>query len=240
MLQPWQPVYTFVRRDQAETGPASALGGSSYLKSHSGYHHRVLSGMSFEQSSLMKMINKPRLSVSNNQPPPHIAIITSVPAGQIGTHDNMSAIDDMSAIQTSLAALKDGTTLAVNLPYIAPIASLLLQALTMRDEVKQNKEECEVVMRKLIRVAGIIVGVCGKYNINEEDLPASLLSILGSLQRELDGIERILKDCSRKRGIKGFLLRKDLLTRIKRCDGELSNVLQAFQVCASSPLAPAV
>ncbi|KAH8985368.1 hypothetical protein EDB92DRAFT_1818673 [Lactarius akahatsu] len=39
-----------------------------------------------------------------------VAIITPVPAGQIGTHD------DMSAIQTSLAALKDGTTLAVNLP----------------------------------------------------------------------------------------------------------------------------
>ncbi|KAH9024617.1 hypothetical protein EDB85DRAFT_2292521 [Lactarius pseudohatsudake] len=171
----------------------------------------------------MKMINRSRLSVSNNQPPPHVAIITSVPAGQIGTHD------DMSAIQTSLAALKDGTTLAVNLPYIAPIASLLLQALTMRDEVKQNKEECGVVMRKLTRIASIIVDLCGKYNLIEEDLPTSLLSILGSLQRELDGIEFVLKDCSRKRGIKGFLLRKDLLTRIKRCDGELSNVLQAFQ-----------
>ncbi|KAH9162833.1 hypothetical protein EDB89DRAFT_2234530 [Lactarius sanguifluus] len=171
----------------------------------------------------MTMINRPRLSVSNNQPPPYAAIITSVPAGQIGTHD------DMGAIQTSLAALKDGTTLAVNLPYIAPIASLLLQALTMRDEMKQNKEECRVVMRKLTRVASIIVDLCGKYDLNEENLPASLFSILGSLQRELDGIERVLKDFPRKRGIKGFLLRKDLLTRIKRCDGELSNVLQAFQ-----------
>ncbi|KAH8991394.1 hypothetical protein EDB86DRAFT_1599840 [Lactarius hatsudake] len=135
----------------------------------------------------------------------------------------------MSVIQTSLAVLKDGTTLAANLPYIAPIASLLLQTFTMWDEVKQYKAECEVVIRKLARVASIIVDLCGKYNLNEEDLPASLLSILGSLQRELDGIERMLKDCSKKRGIKGFLLRKDLLTRIRRCDGELSNVLQAFQ-----------
>ncbi len=40
----------------------------------------------------------------------------------------------------------------------------------------------------------------------------------------------MLKGCSEKRGIKGFLLRKDLLTKIKQCDVELSNVLQAFQV----------
>ncbi len=39
----------------------------------------------------------------------------------------------MSAIQTSLAVLKDGSSLAAKLPYIAPIAGLLLQALTMRD-----------------------------------------------------------------------------------------------------------
>jgi len=39
----------------------------------------------------------------------------------------------MSAIQTSLAALKEGSALAARLPYIALIAGLLLQALTMRD-----------------------------------------------------------------------------------------------------------
>jgi hypothetical protein len=42
----------------------------------------------------------------------------------------------------------------------------------------------------------------------------------------------VLKKCSKRKGIKGFLLRKDLLTRIKQCDVELSNVLQAFQVRA--------
>jgi hypothetical protein len=40
----------------------------------------------------------------------------------------------------------------------------------------------------------------------------------------------VLKKCSRRKGIKGFILRKDLLTKIKQCDVELSNVLQAFQV----------
>ncbi|KAH8991398.1 hypothetical protein EDB86DRAFT_2935232 [Lactarius hatsudake] len=87
-------------------------------------------------------------------------------------------------------------------------------------------------MRKLARVASIIVNVgemCRRHNLKEEDLPGSLLAIMGSLQRELDEIERVLKECSKNRGIKGFLLRKDLLTKIKRCDGELSNVLQAFQ-----------
>ena len=39
----------------------------------------------------------------------------------------------MSAIQTSLAVLQQGSSLATHLPFIAPIAGLLLQALTMRD-----------------------------------------------------------------------------------------------------------
>ena len=44
----------------------------------------------------------------------------------------------------------------------------------------------------------------------------------------------MLKKCSKRKGIKGFLLRKDLLTKIKQCDVELSNVLQAFHVSALS------
>ena len=39
----------------------------------------------------------------------------------------------MSAIQTSLTVLQEGSALASKLPFIAPIAGLLLQALTMRD-----------------------------------------------------------------------------------------------------------
>jgi hypothetical protein len=41
-----------------------------------------------------------------------------------------------------------------------------------------------------------------------------------------------MKKCSKRKGIKGFFLRKNLLTKIKQCDVELSNVLQAFQVRA--------
>lgn len=89
-------------------------------------------------------------------------------------------------------------------------------------------------MRKVARVASIIVNICEKYNLNEEDLPASLLATMGSLQRGLDKIERVLKDCSKKKGIGLLLLRKNLLTKIRQCDWELSNVLQAFQVRAIS------
>ena len=39
----------------------------------------------------------------------------------------------MNAIQASLAVLQAGSSLASKLPFIAPIAGLLLQALTMRD-----------------------------------------------------------------------------------------------------------
>ncbi|KAH9056512.1 hypothetical protein EDB87DRAFT_1833711 [Lactarius vividus] len=86
-------------------------------------------------------------------------------------------------------------------------------------------------MGKLARLAGIIVNVCEKYNLREEELPTTLRDILSSLQRtrELDRIERVLRKCSKRKGIKAILLRKDLLKRIKQCDVELSNVLQAFQ-----------
>jgi len=93
-----------------------------------------------------------------------------------------------------------------------------------------------IVIHKLARIAKIIVNLCEKYNLSEEDLPASLRGILVSLQRtrELDRIGRVLKKCSKRKGFKGFLLRKDLLTKIKQCDVELSNVLQAFHVRAST------
>ena len=50
-------------------------------------------------------------------------------------------------------------------------------------EVKQYKEECKIVMHKLARIAKIVVDLCEKYNLSEEDLPTSLRSILDSLQR---------------------------------------------------------
>ena len=56
----------------------------------------------------------------------------------------------------------------------------------------------------------------------------------------------MLKKCAKANGVKGFLLRNDLLTKIKQCDGELSNVLEAvlvrslffrmYFVCLTSPL----
>ncbi|KAH9056510.1 hypothetical protein EDB87DRAFT_1219786 [Lactarius vividus] len=164
-------------------------------------------------------------ATSDNRPSAHGTIVVSDPACDIDPHDDIT----MSAIQTSLALLKEGSSLATKFPFIAPIAGLLLQALTMRDEVKQYKVECEAVMAKLARIAGIIVNVCQKYNLSEEELPTTLRDILSSLQRELDRIERVLKRCSKRKGIKGFILRKDLLANVKQCDVELSNVLQAFQ-----------
>ncbi|KAI9453852.1 hypothetical protein BJY52DRAFT_794436 [Lactarius psammicola] len=211
--------------------------GLSLLVGYEGAHTFCLaittsfsSRMPFKLFSRKQRIRRSRPATSDDQhpaqAPAHGTPVVSDPAWNIGTDDIA-----MSGIQTSLAALKEGSSLAAKLPYIAPIAGLLLQALTMRDEVKQYKEECKIVMRKLARVARIVVNVgelCEMHNLSEEDLPASLRAILDTLQRELDRIEHVLKKCS-KRGFKGFLLRKDLLTKIKQCDGELSNVLQAFQ-----------
>ncbi|KAN0124668.1 hypothetical protein V8E53_015704 [Lactarius tabidus] len=181
--------------------------------------------MPLKSFSLKQRWRKSRAATSDNQPQTPDATVLSHPASYIDPHDDIA----MSAIQTSLAVLVTGSSLASKLPFIAPIADLLLQALTIRDEVKQYKEECKIVMHKLARIAKIIVDLCEKYDLREEDLPTSLRSILDSLQRELDRIEQVLKKCSKRKGIKGFILRKDLLTRIKQCDVELSNVLQAFQ-----------
>ncbi len=52
----------------------------------------------------------------------------------------------MSAIQTSLAVLKEGSALATKLPYIAPIAGLLLQALAMRDACIKHISSDNVLM----------------------------------------------------------------------------------------------
>jgi Mg2+ and Co2+ transporter CorA len=58
--------------------------------------------------------------------------------------------------------------------------------------VKQCKEECEIVMQKLARIAKIIVNLCEKYNLSEKDLPASLRDILDSLQRFVSSIAIVL------------------------------------------------
>ncbi|KAH9177057.1 hypothetical protein EDB89DRAFT_1937858, partial [Lactarius sanguifluus] len=141
--------------------------------------------------------------------------------------------DAIDAVQMSLTALFEGTSLATKLPYISSIAGLLLHVLTMREEVKQYKEECKILTRKLVRVASIVVNVgelCKRHNLNEGDLPLGFRTILYSHLRELDGIERVVTQCTKMKGVKGLLLRNNLLTKIEQYDGELSNALQAFQV----------
>ncbi|KAH9169931.1 hypothetical protein EDB89DRAFT_2072594 [Lactarius sanguifluus] len=164
--------------------------------------------MPFKPFSRKQRTHSSRPATSDDQPPAH------------GT------------TATSLAVLKEGSSLATKFPFIAPGRRVsCFKHSPMRDEVKQYKQECKIVMYKLARIAKIIVNVCEKYNLSEEELPATLRDILGSLQRtrELDRIGRVLEKCSKRKGLKGVLLRKDLLTKIKQCDVELSNVLQAFQ-----------
>ncbi|KAH9172449.1 hypothetical protein EDB89DRAFT_2229397 [Lactarius sanguifluus] len=121
-----------------------------------------------------------------------------IPARRIGTHKDVT----LSAIQKSLAALKEGSAFAAKLPYLTPIAGLLLQALTMRDArvtyfllttcVLTTLQSCEYHCQRQRDV--------WKHNLNEEDLPASLLAILGSLQiSELETIERVLEKCPKKK-----------------------------------------
>ena len=59
---------------------------------------------------------------------------SSLPASHIDPRDDIA----ISTIQTSLAILMDGSALVSKLPFIAPAAGLLSQALTMRDASVTN------------------------------------------------------------------------------------------------------
>ncbi|KAI0293192.1 hypothetical protein B0F90DRAFT_1764202 [Multifurca ochricompacta] len=138
----------------------------------------------------------------------------------------------MGTIESSLIILKEASALASKVPYIGPIASILLQALKMRAEVKQVKGDWEMVMQKVADVANVVVNVgefCQKHELSKEDL-AHLRDALQSLQRNLEGIGDALSECVEVKGIKKVLLRTDILGKVKQCDAKLSHALQLFQV----------
>ena len=110
-------------------------------------HHQLFSRM--PPFSLRKRFrrSRPARKTSDNQPSasmyylgattipfadyfcPGGTTVISDPACYVSMHDDIA----MSTIQTALAVLQEGSSLAAKLPFIAPIAGLLLQALTMRD-----------------------------------------------------------------------------------------------------------
>ena len=107
----------------------------------------MLPKMSFKLDSLRKRRHRSRPATSDDQPPARkfylgstiilftgrfwsdTITVVSDPASDIDTHDDMA----MGTLQTSLAVLVAGSSLGSKLPFIGPIADLLLQALTMRD-----------------------------------------------------------------------------------------------------------
>jgi hypothetical protein len=120
----------------------------------------------------------------------------------------------LNAIQTSLAALKDGSALVAHVPYISPIAGLLIQIFTMRDvsipvcfwmsfmlielkqEVKQCDVELEILMEKLKNVTGIIVGVGERCRtLGLKDVPPGLHTILETLRRCVSQLASFMSSC---------------------------------------------
>ncbi|KAH9060769.1 hypothetical protein EDB87DRAFT_547945 [Lactarius vividus] len=184
--------------------------------------------MPFRPFSFRQKFRKTKPAMFGSQSTIPRATITSASVEMVGEHGD----GVIGAVQMSLTALFEGTSLAAKLPYISSIAGLLLHVLTMRKEVKQYKEECQILTRKLARVANIVVNVgelCKRHNLDEGDLPLGFRTILYSHLRELDGIEHVVAQCTKMKGVKELLLRNNLLTKIEQYDGELSNALQAFQ-----------
>jgi len=152
-----------------------------------------------------------------------------VSSGQTGGPGDVA----MNGIQTSLTALKDGSALVANIPYISPIAGLLLQTLTMRDEVKQCEVEWGILMEKVASVSSIVVDVgelCRTHDLKEEDLPTGFRAILEALCSDLRAIESTLRESRKIRGIRRVLLRTDMLRKIKQYDSKLSHILQTVQM----------
>ena len=102
--------------------------------------------MPFKQFSLRQRRHRSRPATSDDQSPsrkyylgttnifadrfwPGDATAIPDPASHIDTHDDIA----MGALETSLRVLMAGSSLASKLPFIAPIAGLLFQALAMRD-----------------------------------------------------------------------------------------------------------
>ncbi|KAF8258237.1 hypothetical protein EI94DRAFT_1155143 [Lactarius quietus] len=164
-----------------------------------------------------------------------------------GDDDRIGGFTDfaMSALEASLTILKDASTLASKVPYIAPIAGIILEALKMRDEVKQLKGEWGVVMQRLGKVGSILVDVGEWYQANdlrEDDLPSDLRNVLKSLQIDLDGIQDVLEQCAKVKGIRRVLSRTDILEKVKQYDARLTNTIQVFnaRVALGSRLAQIV
>ncbi|KAN0127679.1 hypothetical protein V8E53_014519, partial [Lactarius tabidus] len=151
-----------------------------------------------------------------------------VPSGSIGGGGDVA----MGVLEISLAALQTGSVLVKKVPFISPVAGLILQVLKMRGEVRQYKEEWGAVMEKLADIAGIVIDVgesCQAHSLVEEDLPDGVRKVLRSLHSDLGGIEGALKQCAETKSIKVVLLRADMLQRVRKYDAKLSNVLQSFQ-----------
>jgi hypothetical protein len=109
-------------------------------------------------------------------------------------------------------------------------------------------------MEKLKDVVNIVAHVgesSSTHGLKEKDLPSGLHTILGTLRRcvvvrsfissvvlfeisDLHGIEAMLQECRKPRGVKRILLRGDILGRIKQYDSKLLYCLQSFQVSSRS------
>ncbi|KAF8256338.1 hypothetical protein EI94DRAFT_1824626 [Lactarius quietus] len=133
-----------------------------------------------------------------------------------------SADVEMTAIETSLAVLKDVSALASKFPFIHPIIGIIHKALKMRNE-------WGFVMQKLANVGSILIDVGEWYQTNdmsEGDLPSDLRNVLN----DLDRIQDMMEECVKVKGVRKILLRTDTLWKVQQYDARLTYTLHVFQV----------
>ncbi|KAH9007853.1 hypothetical protein EDB83DRAFT_2532456 [Lactarius deliciosus] len=127
----------------------------------------------------------------------------------------------ISVVKTSLGILKEASSLVSKVPCLSSIAGMLLYAIQVHGEVRQFKEDWAIVMQRLLEVANIVISVgksCETHGLGEEDL-AHLETALQPLQKSLEAIGRMLRECAEYGVIKKVLQRADIQTKVRlNCD----------------------
>ena len=134
---------------------------------------------------------------ANSDRHPSVDGLDPVPSGPIAEGRDIA----IGVIEASLATLQVGSAFVASVPFIAPVAGIILQALKMRgvrpdslhiprvnkhakQELKQYREEWDAVMEKLTDIASIVIDVgqsCQAHGLVEQDLPDGVRNILRSL-----------------------------------------------------------
>jgi len=135
----------------------------------------------------------------------------------------------ITALAGGLTGLKH-VAAVTGIPYVSPIASLLLVIINIRNEMIQYQDRSAVLTEKLEMIATFLDGL-GQEFPKARDVPQTLRNSFQTFESLLDRVKRELEEIKKEEMslMKRIISRKDLAQRLSQCDDKLSSLLQAFQ-----------